>query len=64
MADQSARPSGAARNTLFAFLTQMTTAAFTGALTLYLVRALGPREFGLLSVAISVGALLFLPSDF
>ncbi|MEA2368662.1 MAG: hypothetical protein QOH38_1380 [Thermoleophilaceae bacterium] len=64
MADQSARPSGAARNTLFAFLTQMTTAAFTGALTLYLVRALGPREFGLLSLAISVGALLFLPSDF
>jgi O-antigen/teichoic acid export membrane protein len=64
VADQPARPAGAARNTVLAFLTQMTTAAFTGALTLYLVRALGPREFGLLSLAISVGALLFLPSDF
>jgi O-antigen/teichoic acid export membrane protein len=59
-----ARPQGAARNTFFAFLTQMSTAAFTAALTLYLVRALGPREFGILSLAISVGALVYLPSDF
>src|SRR5438067_3665533 len=42
----------------------MSTAAFTAALTLYLVRALGPREFGIFSLAVSVGALLFLPSDF
>src|SRR4051794_6594283 len=41
----------------------MSSAAFTGALTLYLVRALGPREFGLFSLAIGVGALVFLPSD-
>jgi O-antigen/teichoic acid export membrane protein len=58
------RPAGAARNTFFAFLTQMSTAAFTAALTLYLVRALGPREFGIFSLAISVGALVYLPSDF
>jgi O-antigen/teichoic acid export membrane protein len=55
---------GAARNTLFSFLTQMSTAAFTAALTLYLVRALGPRQFGVFSLAVSVGALLYLPSDF
>jgi O-antigen/teichoic acid export membrane protein len=58
------RPAGAARNTFFAFLTQMSTAAFTAALTLYLVRALGPHEFGIFSLAISVGALVYLPSDF
>src|SRR5205823_9422470 len=58
------RTEGAARNTLFSFLTQISTAAFTAALTLYLVRALGPREFGVFSLAVSVGALVYLPSDF
>lgn len=64
MEGRAARPAGAARNTFFAFLTQMSTAAFTAALTLYLVRALGPHEFGIFSLAVSVGALVFLPSDF
>src|SRR5919202_4071653 len=69
MADEAAprapvRGGGAARNTIFALLTQMITAAFTAVLTLYLVRALGPREFGIFSLAVSVGGLLFLPSDF
>jgi O-antigen/teichoic acid export membrane protein len=59
-----ARPAGAARNTFFALLTQMSTAAFTAGLTIYLVRALGPREFGIFSLAVSVGALVYLPSDF
>lgn len=58
------RPAGAAKNTFFAFLTQMVTAAFTAGLTLFLIRKLGPREFGLLALAVSVGSLLFLPSDF
>jgi O-antigen/teichoic acid export membrane protein len=61
---RAVRPAGAARNTLFALLTQMSTAAFTAALTLYLVRALGPHEFGIFSLALGVGALLYLPSDF
>jgi O-antigen/teichoic acid export membrane protein len=47
-----------------ALLTQLVTGAFTALLTIYLVRALGPHEFGVLSLAIGVGALLFLPSDF
>jgi O-antigen/teichoic acid export membrane protein len=58
------QPAGAARNTLFALLTQLSTAGFTAALTIYLVRELGPREFGLFSLAVSVGALVLLPSDF
>jgi O-antigen/teichoic acid export membrane protein len=58
------RAGGAARNTLLAFLTQMATAAFTAILTVYLVRALGPQEFGLFSLAVGIGALLMLPSDF
>src|SRR2546423_11947756 len=70
MADEPAaggspvRAGGAARNTLYALLTQLVTAAFTGALTLYLVRALGPRQFGVFSLAIGVGAIVLQPSDF
>lgn len=55
---------GAARNTWLALLTQLSTAAFTAALTIFLVRELGPRDFGLFSLAVSVGALVMLPSDF
>jgi O-antigen/teichoic acid export membrane protein len=58
------REGGAARNTLLALLTQLATAAFTAGLTVFLVRQLEPREFGLLSLAVSIGALLLLPSDF
>ena len=58
------REGGAARNTLFALLTQIATAVFTAGLTIYLVRELGPTDFGLFSLAVSIGALLLLPSDF
>ena len=40
------RPHSIARNTLFGAATQLTTAAFTAVLTLYLVRALGPGDYG------------------
>ena len=52
------------RNTWYSFLTQMTTAAGTAVLTLYLVRALGPAEFGVFSLAVGVGALIMMPADF
>ena len=42
----------------------MTTALFTAALTLYLVRALGPDSFGIFALALSIGILVLLPSDF
>ena len=53
-----------ARNALWAFTAQLITSAATAALTLYLVRALGPTGFGVLSVAIGIGVLLLMPGDF
>src|SRR5919197_2540413 len=50
------------RNALFAFVTQMSTAVFTAALTLYLVRALGPAGFGTFALAMGVTGLLQRPS--
>ena len=52
------------RNTLFSFMTQMVTAAGTAVLTIYLVRALGPAEFGIFALAVGLSSLLMLPSDF
>lgn len=51
------------RNALFAFAAQMVGSACTAGLTLYLVRALGPHEFGILALAIGIGTLLMLPGD-
>ncbi len=50
------------RNAVFAFATQMSTAAFTAALTIYLVRALGPAGYGTLSLAVGVTGVLLRPS--
>jgi O-antigen/teichoic acid export membrane protein len=52
------------RNAAFAFAAQMVTSLATGLLTLYLVRALGPEDFGVLSIAIGLGTLMLLPGDF
>ena len=52
------------RNTVFALGVQLSGALFTGALTLFLVRALGPAEYGALALALGIGTLLLLPSDF
>ena len=51
------------RNTALAFAVNMTAAAFTAALTLFLVRALGPHDYGVYALALSIAALLTLPSD-
>ncbi len=51
------------RNTGFAFAVQMTGAVFTAGLTFFLVRALGPYEYGLLALALGVGGVLLIPSD-
>jgi O-antigen/teichoic acid export membrane protein len=53
-----------ARNAAFALAVQVTTAAFTAALTLYLVRALDPDGYGTFTLAVAIGSLLLLPSDF
>jgi O-antigen/teichoic acid export membrane protein len=52
-----------ARNTAFALASQITTALFTAGLTLYLVRALGPDDYGLFALALAVGLLILQPSD-
>ncbi len=50
------------RNAVFAFGTQMGTAAFTAALTVFLSRRLGPANFGVLALALSVTGLILRPS--
>ncbi len=54
---------GIVRNTAFALLAQITTAVFTAALTLYLVRALGPDGFGIFALALGIGSVTALLSD-
>src|SRR4051794_14432365 len=56
--------SGVARNTGLALLTQIVTAAFTAALTIFLVRRLGPDDYGLFSLALGIAGLVMLPADF
>lgn len=51
------------RNAFFGLVTKLTTAFFTAAVTLFLVRALGPEEYGLFALAMSVGALMLVPAD-
>jgi O-antigen/teichoic acid export membrane protein len=57
------RPEGIARNTAFSFGVQLATSVFTAALTLYLVRALGPHGYGLFALALAVGGLVSIPAD-
>ena len=59
-------PSGsdsAARNTFYSLLVRLTGAAFTAGTTLFLLRALGPEEFGLLSLALALVTLVSFPVD-
>ena len=42
----------------------MMSAAFTAVLTLFLVRALGPKDYGVFALALGVGSLALIPSDF
>src|SRR5919109_3096693 len=53
-----------ARNTAFGVATQVTTAVFTAGLTLYLIRAVGAGDYGVFALAVSVGALVVIASDF
>jgi O-antigen/teichoic acid export membrane protein len=57
-------PDSIRRNTGFALAMRLVGALFTGGLTLFLVRYLGPDDFGVYALAISVGGLFLLPMDF
>jgi O-antigen/teichoic acid export membrane protein len=66
-ADRSPEPHGGdtiRRNTAFALASQLATASFTAILTIFLVRALGPEDYGVFALAVSVASLVFLPADF
>jgi O-antigen/teichoic acid export membrane protein len=52
------------RNTAFGLLVQLSGAVLTGGLTLFLVRKLGPEDYGVFVLAVSVGSLVLLGSDF
>ena len=52
------------RNTGFALASQLATASFTAILTIFLVRALGPDDYGVFALALGVASLVFLPADF
>lgn len=63
MVERTPSPS-LSRNTVLALAIQLTGAAFTAGLTLFLTRALEPKGFGVFSIALSIGALLSVPGDF
>jgi O-antigen/teichoic acid export membrane protein len=54
---------GPIRNTFFALLSRIFSAAFTIVLALFLVRKLGPTDYGVLALAVSIGTILALVSD-
>ncbi len=62
IAPGSGRGDTISRNAVFAFVTQMSTAAFTAALTIFLTRKLGPAAFGTFSLALSVTGLVLRPA--
>jgi O-antigen/teichoic acid export membrane protein len=51
------------RNAVHALGYQLITAAFTAALTVYLVRALAPHQYGLFALALAIAGLWEIPSD-
>lgn len=60
----SAPAEGITRNAFFALALHLTSAVFTATLTLLLARALSPEGYGLFALALGIGALATLPSDF
>jgi O-antigen/teichoic acid export membrane protein len=63
-ASSAAAEASIARNTVLAFAAQLATGTFTAVLTLYLLRALGPSEYGVFALAVSIGVMAGLLADF
>ncbi len=53
-----------ASNTAYSLGLQSVSAVFTIGLTLFLVRALDPHQYGLLGLTLAVGGLVLLPAEF
>jgi O-antigen/teichoic acid export membrane protein len=58
------RPHSIKRNTALSFAVQLTSAAFTAILVVFLTRKLGTRGYGIFSLAVGIATLVLLPSDF
>jgi O-antigen/teichoic acid export membrane protein len=56
-------PDSILKNAASSFVAQMTTASLTAVLTLFLVRALGAKQYGLFAVAIGVSAIAMAFAD-
>jgi O-antigen/teichoic acid export membrane protein len=62
-AHPSLKDESLSRSAAFALGVQLTTAAFTAVLQLYLVRALGPTAYGVFALALATGGLVVVPAD-
>jgi len=51
------------RNTAFAFASSVLSGAFTAVLTIFLVRALGPEDYGVFALAVTIVGLTLLVSN-
>ena len=56
-------PDTVSRNAGFAFASKIVGVIFSAALTIVVVRVLGPDDYGTYSLALSIAGLLILPSD-
>ena len=54
---RAVRADSIVKNTAFSYATQLTTASLTALMTVFLVRALGPAEYGLFALAVSVSSI-------
>jgi O-antigen/teichoic acid export membrane protein len=55
---------GMLANSAYSLVAQISSGIFTAAITLYLVRALVPAQYGDYALAVGVGALIATPADF
>jgi O-antigen/teichoic acid export membrane protein len=56
-------PDTVSRNAGFAFASKLVGVVFSAALTIVIVRVLGPDDYGTYALALSIAGLLILPSD-
>lgn len=61
--ERATAPDSIVRNTGFSAALRLTSAVFTAGLTLFLVRYLGPEDYGVFALALSVGVLVLIPSN-
>jgi O-antigen/teichoic acid export membrane protein len=57
-------PDSIVKNAASSFVAQMTTASLTAILTLFLVRALGPKQYGVFALAVGIGSIAMAFADF